>query len=202
MSETLSDTVYPSTSDELMQLQNCIAAIGLHDELALQVLYDATLSRVYGLALRITRNKQSAEEVTEDVFWQVWRNARDFDPKRGSVIAWLLMMTRSRALDYLRRQDLAETSEEPESLVSEVALDENPQDLLCAIQNNKLLNAALLELEPIQRQLIAMAFFRGLTHEEITEFTGIALGTVKSHIRRALKRLQGILAEHLAEGIQ
>lgn len=202
MSETLSDTVYPSTSDELMQLQNCIAAIGLHDELALQVLYDATLSRVYGLALRITRNKQSAEEVTEDVFWQVWRNARDFDPKRGSVIAWLLMMTRSRALDYLRRQDLAETSEEPESLVSEVALDENPQDLLCAIQNNKLLNAALLELEPIQRQLIAMAFFRGLTHEEITEFTGIPLGTVKSHIRRALKRLQGILAEHLAEGIQ
>ena len=202
MSETLSDTVYPSTSDELMQLQNCIAAIGLHDELALQVLYDATLSRVYGLALRITRNKQSAEEVTEDVFWQVWRNARDFDPKRGSVIAWLLMMTRSRALDYLRRQDLAETSEEPESLVSEVALDENPQDLLCAIQNNKLLNAALLELEPIQRQLIAMAFFRGLTHEEITEFTGIALGTVKSHIRRALKRLQGILAEHLAEGLQ
>lgn len=202
MSETLSDTVYPSTSDELMQLQNCIAAIGLHDELALQVLYDATLSRVYGLALRITRNKQSAEEVTEDVFWQVWRNARDFDPKRGSVIAWLLMMTRSRALDYLRRQDLAETSGEPESLVSEVALDENPQDLLCAIQNNKLLNAALLELEPIQRQLIAMAFFRGLTHEEITEFTGIPLGTVKSHIRRALKRLQGILAEHLAEGIQ
>jgi len=202
MSETLSDTVYPSTSDELMQLQNCIAAIGLHDELALQVLYDATLSRVYGLALRITRNKQSAEEVTEDVFWQVWRNARDFDPKRGSVIAWLLMMTRSRALDYLRRQDLAETSGEPESLVSEVALDENPQDLLCAIQNNKLLNAALLELEPIQRQLIAMAFFRGLTHEEITEFTGIPLGTVKSHIRRALKRLQDILAEHLAEGIQ
>lgn len=202
MSEILSDTVCLSTSDELIQLQNCIAAIGLHDELALQVLYDATLSRVYGLALRITRNKQSAEEVTEDVFWQVWRNARDFDPKRGSVIAWLLMMTRSRALDYLRRQDLAETSEEPESLVSEVALDENPQDLLCAIQNNKLLNAALLELEPIQRQLIAMAFFRGLTHEEITEFTGIALGTVKSHIRRALKRLQGILAEHLAEGIQ
>ena len=201
MSEILSDTVCPGTSDELMQLQNCIAAIGLHDELALQVLYDATLSRVYGLALRITRNKQSAEEVTEDVFWQVWRNARDFDPKRGSVIAWLLMMTRSRALDYLRRQDLAETSEEPESLVTEVALDENPQDLLCAIQNNKLLNAALLELEPIQRQLIAMAFFRGLTHEEITEFTGIALGTVKSHIRRALKRLQGILAEHLAEGI-
>jgi len=202
MSEILSDTACPSTSDELVQLQNCVAAIGLHDENALQVLYDATLSRVYGLALRITRNKQSAEEVTEDVFWQVWRNARDFDPKRGSVIAWLLMMTRSRALDYLRRQDLAETSEEPESLVSEVALDENPQDLLCAIQNNKLLNAALLELEPIQRQLIAMAFFRGLTHEEITEFTGIALGTVKSHIRRALKRLQGILAGHLSESIQ
>lgn len=202
MSEILSDTACPSTSDELVQLQNCVAAIGLHDENALQVLYDATLSRVYGLALRITRNKQSAEEVTEDVFWQVWRNARDFDPKRGSVIAWLLMMTRSRALDYLRRQDLAESSEEPESLVSEVALDENPQDLLCAIQNNKLLNAALLELEPIQRQLIAMAFFRGLTHEEITEFTGIALGTVKSHIRRALKRLQGILAGHLSESIQ
>lgn len=201
MSEITGDTECSNVLDGLAHLHNCIASIGLHDEGALQTLYDATLSRVYGLALRITRNKQSAEEVTEDVYWQVWREARYFDPQRGSVIAWLLMMTRSRALDYLRREDLAETYEEPESLVAETMCDNDPQDLLCAIQKNKRLNEALLQLEPIQRQLIAMAFFRGLTHEEITAFTGIALGTVKSHIRRALKQLQDMLAEQTIEGI-
>lgn len=199
MFEITSNTACNNVLNKLAHLESCIAAIGLHDEDALQTLYDATLSRVYGLALRITRNKQSAEEVTEDVYWQVWREARYFDPQRGSVIVWLLMMTRSRALDYLRRQDLAEAWEEPESLVAETICNDDPQDLLCATQRNKLLNEALLQLEPVQRQLIAMAFFRGLTHEEITTFTGIALGTVKSHIRRALKQLQSILAERIVE---
>lgn len=165
-----------------------------HDEQSLLKLYEATLSRVYGLALRITQNSQAAEEVAEDVYWQVWREAIRFDAQRGNVMAWLLVITRSRALDYLRKVDEAVPSESPELfLMEEPSRDGDPQDLVSALQMNLRLQNALQQLEPIQRQFVALAFFRGLTHEEISAFTGIALGTVKSHIRRALTHLREIL---------
>ncbi len=184
-------------------MQTWVTAIANHDEQALAELYEATLARIYGLALRITRNTQAAEEVTEDIYWQVWREAPRFDSQRGNVMAWLLTIARSRALDYLRKEDNAELCEEPELLlIDEPARNSNPQDLLLATQKNLLLNQALQQLEPIQRQLIAMAFFRGLTHEEIASFTAIPLGTVKSHIRRALKQLYDTLEEDLIKGFE
>lgn len=197
------DTKCSDLSAEEAQMQTWVTAIAGHDEQALAQLYEATLSRVYGLALRITRNPQAAEEVSEDVYWQVWREAPRFDSQRGNVIAWLLTITRSRALDYLRKEDSALLCEEPELLLmNEPACDGNPQDLLSAAQKNLILNQALQQLEPIQRQLVAMAFFRGLTHEEITTFTGMALGTVKSHIRRALKHLHDALKKDLIKGFE
>lgn len=176
------------------QLQTWVTAIATHDEQALANLYEATLSRVYGIALRITRNAQAAEEVSKDVYWQVWREAPRFDAQRGNVIAWLLTIARSRALDYLRKADDTELCEEPELLLAhEPSHEGDPQDLLAATQNNLKLNQALQQLEPMQHQLVALAFFRGLTHEEIAAFTDMALGTVKSHIRRALKQLHDFL---------
>jgi len=151
----------------------------------------------------ITRNPQAAEEVSEDVYWQVWREAPHFDSQRGNVIAWLLIIARSRALDYLRKEDSALLCEEPELFLMDKSADDgDPQDLLSTTQKNRILNQALQQLEPIQRQLVAMAFFRGLTHEEITTFTGMALGTVKSHIRRALKQLHDALKEDLIKGFK
>lgn len=188
---------------EDVQMYSWVTAIGMHDEQALANLYEATLARVYGIALRITRNVQAAEEVSEDVYWQVWREAPRFDAERGNVIAWLLTIARSRALDYLRKQDAAELCEEPELLlVDEPSREGDPEDLLAATQKNHKLNQALLQLEPIQRQLVAMAFFRGLTHDEIAVFTGMALGTVKSHIRRALKQLHEELEDDLIKGFE
>lgn len=188
---------------EDVQMHSWVTAIGMHDEQALANLYEATLARVYGIALRITRNVQAAEEVAEDVYWQVWREAPRFDAERGNVIAWLLTIARSRALDYLRKQDAAELCEEPELLlVNEPSREGDPEDLLAATQKNHKLNQALLQLEPVQRQLVAMAFFRGLTHDEIAVFTGMALGTVKSHIRRALKQLHEELEDDLIKGFE
>jgi RNA polymerase sigma factor (sigma-70 family) len=175
-------------------LRSCIAAVGRGDEAAFGALYDATLGRVYGLALRITRNAQSAEEVAEDAYWQVWRQALRFDPARGNAMAWLLTIVRSRALDSLRRDDEATAHPEPETLIAADAAPEgDPQDLLAATQRDRALHAALATLEPLPRQLLALAFFRGLTHEEIAAQTVLPLGTVKSHIRRALTTLKGRL---------
>ncbi len=172
-----------------------IARIVESDEAALAALYDAMVGRVYGLALRITRQVQLAEEVAEDTFWQIWRQAPRFDVARGTAMAWIMTMARSRALDALRRRDPAECEADIETLVEGGGSDSpGPQDLLEAVQQGSLLHAALARLDPLPRQLVALAFFRGLSHEEIADQTGMPLGTVKSHIRRALERLRRLLA--------
>ncbi len=180
-----------------------ITAIAMHDEQALANLYETTLARVYGVGLRITCNPQAAEEISGDVYWQVWREASRFNAQRGNVMAWLLTITRSRALDYLRKENNTEFFEGAELLlINESSFEADPQDLLSATQSNRKLNQSLQLLGPVQRQLVAMSFFRGLTHDEITAFTGLPLGTVKSHIRRALKQLHDVLEDNFIQGLE
>lgn len=187
----------PATANEV-QLQVWLSRVVRQDEAALAELYRATIGRVYGLALRIVRNPALAEEVAEDTFWQVWRQAPRFDPQRGTALAWVLTIARSRALDALR----ARTRAQPDTVSADAlgeALDaqrldhdpaDNPHDLLEAVQSHAQLHGALRQLEAVPRQLVALAFFKGLTHEEIAGQTGLPLGTVKSHIRRALTALR------------
>lgn len=172
-------------------LRTWIAQVVERDETALGYLYDAMAGRIYALALRITRDVQTAEEVVEDTFWQIWRQAPRFDPARGNAMAWMMTMTRSRAIDALRRVDPAML--DSEFAEREAGLADGPEELLANSQSGKQLNAALARLEPLPRQLVALAFFRGLSHEEIATHTGLPLGTVKSHIRRALVRLRNTL---------
>lgn len=172
-------------------LQAWIARVVERDEGALAKLYDAMAGRVYGLALRITRNVQTAEEVVEDTFWQIWRQAPRFDSERGNAVAWMLTMTRSRAIDAMRRVDPASCQTDPGD--GEVDGADGPETSFANSQAEKQLNKALAHLEPLPRQLVALAFFRGLSHEEIAVHTGLPLGTVKSHIRRALVRLRDTL---------
>lgn len=176
------------------QLRQWVLMMAGGDEAALGQLYDATLSRVYGLALRVTGRKDLAEEVAVETFWQAWREATRFDAGRGEVIAWLLMICRSRALDALRRKDSAESHPEPETLVAEPADHSGtPLDQLLLAEQAGILNDALQVLTPIQRQMIALAFYKDLSHQEICEHTGLPLGTVKSHLKRAQDGLKTAL---------
>lgn len=180
---------------EERRLASLVARMAGGDEKALADLYDATSARIFSLARGITRNTQCAEEVTEDVYWQAWRQALRFDSNRGNVMAWLLTLARSRALDHLRRAEPAQAHPEPETLIADAsAAQANPAELLSAAQSEQCLNKALSCLEAQPRQLIALAFYRGLTHEEIAAQTELPLGTVKSHIRRALTALRTHLA--------
>jgi len=177
-------------------LAGWVEAVADADQAALARLYDATVSRVYGVALRIVRRPELAEEVVSDVYLQAWREAGRYDASRGKVLAWLLIIARSRALDFLRRQDEAFSHPDPHEL-GEEPFDpaDNPHDLLAAARGNRALLAALEVLTPIQRQLLGLAFFQGLSHSEIVDHSGIPLGSVKTHIRRAL----GLLREQLGE---
>lgn len=176
------------------ELAHWIERIVDQDERALEALYNATSGRVYGLVLRITQRSALAEEVVEDTYWQVWRQAPRYDAARGRPLTWLLAMARSRAIDALRRDERFQHDELPEEGVADgdqAVLA--PQDLLDAARGAGALHAALETLEPRARQLVSLAFFRGLTHEEIATQEAMPLGTVKSLIRRSLLVLRKTL---------
>lgn len=161
------------------------------NESALTALYASTSHKVYGCALYVTRIPGCAAEVTVDVYLQVWRNARSYDPNLGSVLTWLLTICRNRAIDVLRRRDPASLSDDPYSLAQQEPVDANgPDALLLQSERKRCVNLALASLAPVPRQMLALAYYRGLTQQEIAVHSGLPLGTVKAHIRRALQSLK------------
>jgi len=159
----------------------------------LTALYDRHGRLVYSLALRIVRDAGEAEDVTQEVFVQVWRQAQRFDTDRGSVVAWLLTVTRARAIDLLRRRRVRpQPAEDP---VVDEALDHGPrQDVqLESTERASTIRAALDALPFVQRLVIELAFFDGLTHTEIAEQLEVPLGTVKTRVRQGLLRLKDML---------
>jgi RNA polymerase sigma-70 factor (ECF subfamily) len=188
-------------ADRHDDIARVLARMAEGDQAALAALYDATVAKVYGLALRIAGSAAAAEEVVVDTFHQAWRECRRYDATRGTPIAWLMMMCRSRALDAVRARDGALVHEDPASLVGDAdqPRDEDPLDLLATAEAHSALRAALATLAPRQRQILALAFFRGLTHEEIAAHARLPLGTVKSQIRRAIGGLRHALASGTGE---
>lgn len=181
-----------ASTDDLAVLLGRIAG---GEQTALAELYDATAAKLYGLARLIVRNVHDAEDVLCDVYTQVWQSAHRYDATRGSVLTWLLTICRSRALDLRRRNQSRMQSclRGAFTDVSGAVADSQPQELLHALQRNAALHGALSKLPPIRLRLVCLAFFEGLSHEEIALRTRMARGTVKSHIRRALVTLRAEL---------
>lgn len=164
-----------------------VARIAAQDQTALETLYDYSSARLYGLARRITGDNGAAEEVVADAYWQIWQQAGRYEATRGRVLAWMLTICRSRALDWRRRQDQAEVHPEPEILRPDLYEDHNnPLDLMQAMQRDSRIHSALARLDEGARRLLALAFFQGLTHQEIAAQTGMPLGTVKTILRKAM----------------
>jgi RNA polymerase sigma-70 factor (ECF subfamily) len=178
------------------RLTELVARIVQRDQAALAGLYRETVSRVFAVALRVVRTHEGAEEVVEDTFIQVWNTAHSYDSSRGGVLGWLLTIARSRALDHLRRLEPFEVSAAPEDLEDEPDGGiTDPYDLLALTEARSAVHRALAQLSPVERQLIGLAFLRGLTHQEIASATRIPLGSVKTFIRRGLTNLRELLAD-------
>jgi RNA polymerase sigma-70 factor (ECF subfamily) len=176
------------------QLAPLVARMAHGDEAALARFYELTLARVHALALRIAGRRDLAEEICVETYWQAWREAARFDAARGQVMAWLMVMTRTRALDALRRLDPAASCPDPESRIeNEAAPDASPLDRLMAAEQAGALGRALAALTPVQRQMVGLAFYKDLSHQEISDQTGLPLGTVKSHLKRAQDALRTAL---------
>jgi len=166
-----------------------VRGIAAGDQGALASLYDATSRLIYGMALRILSNPADAEEVTLDIYTQVWRGAASFDERRGSVVAWLMAMARSRAIDRLRSRALRSRREEPlADLYTPVATQAPvPPGVGQEVQ------AALRSLAPEQREAIELAYWYGYSHSELAARLGQPLGTVKTRIRMGMMKLRSQL---------
>ena len=176
-------------------LLDVVRRVASADQGALGELYDATSPTVFGLIRRIVGDYSVAEEVTIDVYTQVWRLASAYSEEKGSPVTWLMMLARSRAIDHLRSR--ARRVKEQERPI-EVAFDQchpDPDPEKAAISRNcrQIVRNILANLEPEQVSMLQLAFFEGLSHGEIAARTGIPLGTVKTRIRAGMMRMRELL---------
>lgn len=196
----MSSVALASTSAaDAQALHGLLQAMARGDRAALAELFERCADRVYAVALRLLRQAEDADEIVSDVFLQAWREADRFDATRGSVEAWLLRITHSRAIDRLRqrkaRPDLA-AGVHPEDLpATYTQVEDVAVALLEAFAAGSAIQRALATLSAEQRRLIGLAFFEDLSHAEIAERTGQPLGTVKSTLRRGLQALRKQLEE-------
>jgi RNA polymerase sigma-70 factor, ECF subfamily len=164
------------------------------DETALSTLYDRYSAMLFGMLMRILNDRGAAEEVLQDLFMQLWRNAGRFDASRGSLPAWLMVIARNRAISRLRgRRDREVLEEEEGDFAGTFAAPQNIESEAARAQLAQSVSAALAKLPAEQRQALELAYFEGMTQSEIAAKTGAPLGTVKTRVRTAMQSLRQIL---------
>lgn len=163
---------------------------------AVAELYDRYGGTVYGLALRVLGQPDLAEEVVQDVFAQVWREANRYDASRSTVAGWIVMLTRTRAIDRLRaRRARPDVSAAVNPVAAPLPSSEaTPEVSTLAAEDTRLVRGALARLPDQFRSLVELAYYEGLSHSEIAARTGIPLGTVKTRLRNAMGTLRSVLA--------
>jgi RNA polymerase sigma-70 factor (ECF subfamily) len=181
-----------STSQTHPLLLDLVRRTAAGDRAAFAALYDETSAKLFGVALRILRRRDLAEDVVQESFVVAWERARDFDPVRGSVMSWLITIVRHRAIDLLRRRgSRGETRSDGDDSLAFLAAGEIDR----ADRGAELgaLQRCLDELEPQPRKAVLMSYAYGFTHEELAARLAVPMGTVKSWIRRSLERLRACL---------
>ena len=194
---TLGDLLYanranaPVAEKEWIGLVQSIAG---GDQRALHALYTQTHRIVFTLIVRITSNRETAEELTLDVFHDVWRRASTYDPANGSVVGWIMNQARSRAIDRLRFEQRKKRVNTQADSPLTVTAASGPQEAFDAREQGRLLRHALRGLTPDEQQAIETAFFSELTYHEAAIRLNQPLGTVKTRIRSGLEKLRQALA--------
>jgi RNA polymerase sigma-70 factor, ECF subfamily len=178
-------------------LEDLVRAMAHGDRTALSRVYEQTVAQVFAISRGLLRCKEDAEEVVCDVYTHAWQRASTYDSERGTVMAWLAVMARTRAVDRLRQRRTALSLDDDRHAAVAASLageSLDPEQLLAQFQSGSAVHLALRALSPERRYLLGLAFFQGLSHREIADATRTPLGTVKSHLRRALAALQCKLA--------
>lgn len=195
--ETMDDNLDRTLIDLLERVAGAHAPLA-HREEAFKRLYDLTSSRLYGVALRVVGNREWAEDVLQDAYLNVWRVAETYRASLSPPLAWMGVIARSRALDFLRRRhsERLDVLQPLEGAVSDTLADEaeSPMDVAQASEQAWALHECLRKLEARQREVLSLAYLRDLSHGELAEQLKLPLGTVKTWIRRGIEQLRGCMA--------
>jgi RNA polymerase sigma-70 factor, ECF subfamily len=172
-----------------------IKRIANGDQTAFAALYDRLSPILYSVALRMMNDANEAEDVLQDGFVYIWQRAGTFDPNRGGPISWTILIVRNKAIDRLRVRLRGERLQELVSVSSELAADKDDQSALEPLLRERRVQvkSALATLPDEQREALHLAFFSGLTHQQIAEKIAAPLGTIKARIRRGLLQLRQLL---------
>lgn len=182
----------PEKKDEQL-----LAAVVRRDRAALEILYDRYASHAMGIAVQALRDRAGAEEVVQEAFWRVWKSATTFDSNRGSFAIWFFGMVRHLAIDELRRRaarPVNETTNSFEDVIAEIP--DGAADVMETVwtkMQSERVREAMKQLPDAQRQVITLAYFQGMTRQEIAKQTGEPLGTIHTRARLALEKLRMIL---------
>lgn len=177
-----------------------IAKIADGDRAAFEEFFDKYAGIIHATALKVLNDKRDAEDVVQEVFVMIWQKAGMYDPARGKPLTWAVTMTRNKSIDRLRslqRRFRLRDEFEEEASVEDQTQDRKPSDDLEVSERGKLVRSAVLKLSADQRKVIEMAYFSGLTQNEIAEELNEPLGTVKARIRRGMMKLRRLVGSAL-----
>lgn len=194
---TLGDVLFgnqPKTPVPEKDWVGLVQSIAAGDQRALHALYTQTHRLAFTLIVRITGNRETAEELTLDVFHDVWRRASTYDPTGGSVVGWIMNQARCRAIDRLRFEHRKKRVHDHAVTQAKASGADGPHEAFEVGEQGDLLRRALQVLTPVERQVIETAFFSELTYAEVAEKLNQPLGTVKTRIRSGLAKLRQALA--------
>ncbi|MDE0853446.1 MAG: sigma-70 family RNA polymerase sigma factor [Nevskia sp.] len=172
------------------ELESWMSAIAAGQRWAFDRLYTALLPRVLAFSQRLLSDELAADDCAAETFVRVWRDAAKYDVERGCVLAWVFTICRTRALDLLRARRRQNNLSEAFGREFADSVPDGADELIAAFDARLLVHPLLLRLSAEQQRLVGLAFFDGLTHSEIAAATGLPLGTVKSHIHRALATMR------------
>ena len=187
------DALPPSRAPDALatELARLMAQCALKNQRAFGDLYQLTSAKLYGVALRILRRQDWAEEVLQECYVNIWNHAGDYAVAKSAPLTWMTSIVRNRCLDWLRRPHVEATGEEYDIAVGAWQDDApGPMESLLAASDAAALARCLQQLESKQRQSITLAFFHGLSHSELASHMQQPLGTVKTWVRRGLERLK------------
>ena len=193
---TLGDVLYAKSKTLVLESDwvRLVQSVTAGDQSALHALYERAHRPVFTLIVRITANRETAEELTLDVFHDVWRRASGYDPVDGTVLGWIMNQARSRAIDRLRFDQRKKRVDPHAGDPLQPVEAADSEDLLSFKQQGQAVRNALVVLTPDERQAIETAFFSELTYAEVAVRLGQPLGTVKTRIRSGLQKLRQALA--------
>jgi RNA polymerase sigma-70 factor (ECF subfamily) len=172
-----------------------MARIARGDQRAFAELYDALAPTLYGIVLRVVRDPAKSEEVTQEAFVELWHQAARFDSGRGGVRGWAVMIAHRRAVDRVGSEQ-SRRDRQSRHVVAPAGAPDSPADAVIESLDRDRARRALAELGDAQRQALELAYFDGLTHVEVAEQLGVALGTAKTRIREGLLRLRSLMEPH------